>query len=243
MSDGKIPVVELFGPTIQGEGALAGQISYFLRTGGCPYECSWCDSMHAVDPDQVKANATRLTQDQIIDRIKHQMRHARIGTWLTLSGGDPAIWDLGKVAASMRVDEVRIAIETQGSFYPDWFEYLNLITCSPKPPSSGMSEKTDYGVLNEYYRRFHDRLVFKVVIFSKADLDFARDLRVKYPRTQFYLSAGTPVADGYDGDKLNRSVIRNYKWLADRVLKYPELHGSIVGLQQHVLLWGHEKGK
>ena len=42
-------VVEIFGPTIQGEGALIGEPTVFVRTGGCDYRCSWCDSLHAVD--------------------------------------------------------------------------------------------------------------------------------------------------------------------------------------------------
>ena len=44
-----IRVSEIFGPTIQGEGALIGQPTVFVRTGGCDYRCSWCDSLHAVE--------------------------------------------------------------------------------------------------------------------------------------------------------------------------------------------------
>ena len=44
-----IRVSEIFGPTIQGEGALIGQPTIFVRTGGCDYRCSWCGTMHAVD--------------------------------------------------------------------------------------------------------------------------------------------------------------------------------------------------
>ena len=49
-SDAKIRVSEIFGPTIQGEGVLIGLPTVFVRTGGCDYRCSWCDSLHAVDP-------------------------------------------------------------------------------------------------------------------------------------------------------------------------------------------------
>ncbi|PFV11560.1 7-carboxy-7-deazaguanine synthase QueE, partial [Bacillus cereus] len=40
----KIPVLEIFGPTIQGEGMVIGQKTMFIRTAGCDYSCSWCDS-------------------------------------------------------------------------------------------------------------------------------------------------------------------------------------------------------
>ena len=51
------PVIEIFGPTIQGEGAEAGLPTHFVRLGGCDYRCSWCDTMYAVDPATVRANA------------------------------------------------------------------------------------------------------------------------------------------------------------------------------------------
>ena len=44
-----IRISEIFGPTIQGEGMLIGQPTVFVRTGGCDYRCSWCDTLHAVD--------------------------------------------------------------------------------------------------------------------------------------------------------------------------------------------------
>ena len=39
-----IAISEIFGPTIQGEGALIGKPTVFVRTGGCDYRCSWCDT-------------------------------------------------------------------------------------------------------------------------------------------------------------------------------------------------------
>ncbi len=44
----EIRVSEIFGPTIQGEGVLIGLPTVFVRSGGCDYRCSWCDSLHAV---------------------------------------------------------------------------------------------------------------------------------------------------------------------------------------------------
>lgn len=48
---GTIAVSEIFGPTVQGEGAVIGKPTVFVRTGGCDYPCSWCDSKFAVLPE------------------------------------------------------------------------------------------------------------------------------------------------------------------------------------------------
>ena len=44
-----IPVLEIFGPTIQGEGMVVGRKTMFVRTAGCDYSCSWCDSAFTWD--------------------------------------------------------------------------------------------------------------------------------------------------------------------------------------------------
>src|SRR4051794_6252753 len=81
------PVIEIFGPTIQGEGALAGAPTMFVRFGGCDYRCSWCDSMYAVDPAQVRENAVKMEPQEIIGELLRQLGAARgKGMWVTLSG-------------------------------------------------------------------------------------------------------------------------------------------------------------
>ena len=50
MTKSAIRVSEIFGPTVQGEGALIGKPTVFVRTGGCDFRCSWCDTLHAVLP-------------------------------------------------------------------------------------------------------------------------------------------------------------------------------------------------
>ena len=37
----KLPVLEIFGPTFQGEGRAIGQKTMFVRTAGCDYHCDW----------------------------------------------------------------------------------------------------------------------------------------------------------------------------------------------------------
>lgn len=62
----KIPVLEIFGPTIQGEGMVIGQKTMFVRTGGCDYRCSWCDSAFTWDGSQ---KAEVMDAKSIIDGL------------------------------------------------------------------------------------------------------------------------------------------------------------------------------
>jgi len=129
------PVVEVFGPTIQGEGELAGMPTAFVRFGGCDYRCSWCDSLHAVLPEHVRG-AHRMTPAQIAAALEALPGRP---DWVTLSGGNPALLELGDLVALLHAAGRRVAVETQGSVWRDWLGDVDLLTISPKPPSSGMA--------------------------------------------------------------------------------------------------------
>ena len=60
----KLRISEIFGPTIQGEGALIGKPTVFVRAGGCDYRCSWCDTLYAVD-SQFRKDWTPMTTDEV----------------------------------------------------------------------------------------------------------------------------------------------------------------------------------
>ena len=72
----QLRIAEVFGPTIQGEGALIGEPTVFVRTGGCDYRCAWCDSMHAVDPafrhDWANMSTDAVWQEVLRDARLHR---------------------------------------------------------------------------------------------------------------------------------------------------------------------------
>src|SRR3954453_7764862 len=111
------PVIEVFGPTIQGEGAEAGLPTHFVRFGGCDYRCSWCDTMYAVDPAVVRATAERLSDDAIVERLDGLGGAPR---WVTLSGGNPALHQLGALVGVLHERGSLVGAETQGSVWRDW---------------------------------------------------------------------------------------------------------------------------
>src|SRR3954451_22196690 len=112
-----IPVVEIFGPTIQGEGAEAGVPTRFVRVGGCDFRCSWCDTMYAVDPEVVRATAEKLSSQEIVGRVASLDGHPR---WVTISGGNPALHNLDDVVSGLHAAGFRVSVETQGSRWASW---------------------------------------------------------------------------------------------------------------------------
>jgi len=248
-ADKQFPVIELFGPTIQGEGPLAGARSHFIRFGGCAYRCHWCDSMHAVDPKEIKKNALMLYPSQIylvLQKLKPMAQYC------TLTGGDPVMWDLQGL---MEVHNWHInqdsdcisgfAVETQGAIYREWLRALSVVilTVSPKPPSSG--EKPDFNVISEYAKdcAYGHNLNLKVVVFNDEDYDFARMVHKKYPSVPFYLSVGTSTPPVTAEDITKLEVLDRYKWLVEKTLADRIMKDARVLPQLHYLIWGNELGR
>ena len=68
--------------SIQGEGALTGVPSVFVRTSGCNLRCRWCDTMYTSwQPEGVQRSV-----DEIVREVeRHPARH------VVLTGGEPMI--------------------------------------------------------------------------------------------------------------------------------------------------------
>ncbi len=235
-----VRVSEIFGPTIQGEGALIGQPTVFVRTGGCDYRCSWCDSLHAVDaeyrhtwapmpPADVMAEVARLSGDRPI--------------LVTLSGGNPAIQPLGPLIGMGHARGYRFAMETQGSVARDWFADLDMLVLSPKPPSSGMA--VDWAAFDACRAAAGDApTVLKIVVFNEADYHWAREVAARYPSLAVYLQPGnhTPPPPGDDTAVVDQAGIdARMRWLVDRVVADGWFAATVLP-QLHVTLWGNKRG-
>jgi 7-carboxy-7-deazaguanine synthase len=235
----RLPVIEIFGPTIQGEGPDAGVPAYFVRFGGCDFRCSWCDSMHAVDPAEVRANAERLATEQIVQRLGE----LPVGPQLVvLSGGNPALLELGALVLALKRDGRRVAVETQGSRWREWLADVDRLVISPKPPSSGMTGPEEMSAFRAFMSNVTPALtpVLKLVVFDRNDLDWATERHCEYPQLPFYLSAGTDI--GLEEDETLGRLRERYRWLCEVVAQRPDLSGARVLPQLHVIAWGTVKG-
>lgn len=238
----RFPVVEVFGPTVQGEGALAGVPTAFVRFGGCDYRCSWCDSLHAVLPEAVR-DAPRMSGDELLAALDG------IGTsWVTLSGGNPALLELGDLVSALQAGGWSVAVETQGSVWRDWLGRVDLLTVSPKPPSSEMAspehEAETAAFLDRAVDRDRARVVLKIVIFDEADYAWARDFHRSWPALPFHLSCGTsPPRNGEPHAETLGLLAERYRWLCERAAGDPAMIDATILPQLHVIAWGHEKGR
>lgn len=246
MTDKLLPVVELFGPTIQGEGALAGQVSYFVRFGSCSYRCSWCDSMHAVAPEQIKAHVEHCHSDDILAVLAglSNLPPDVEKPWVTLTGGDPCLHDLTDLVFSLKNAGYRVAVETQGAIWKNWLIACDLVTCSPKGPSSGMQDRFSASLLTKYQQILdhQDQLVLKFVIFTEEDLAWAKSVRMIFGKPRIFLSVGTPSAASV-GILSADLILASYRRLVDKVLADPFWYDATVLPQLHALLWGRELGR
>jgi 7-carboxy-7-deazaguanine synthase len=224
------PVLEVFGPVLQGEGRMIGAQTHFVRFGYCDSRCAWCDTLYAVEPAQVQAEAEWLNVDAIVARL------ASLGAqtpWVTLSGGNPAIHDLGALVERLHATGRKVAIETQGTVFRPWLAQCDVVTVSPKPPSSGMV--TDHARLARFTALPQSNL--KVVVFDDADFAYARDIHLRYPDRPFYLQPGNAV-----GQDDTAALLAKLDWLAQRAMRDPEMANAVVLPQLHTLMYGNRRG-
>lgn len=244
MATRNFPVIEIFGPTIQGEGALAGVPSHFIRFGGCDYRCSWCDSAHAVLPELVRENARRLDTMQVVREVNALESKP---AWVTLSGGNPVLLELQGVVQRLHRGGFRVAVETQGTVWKAWLRDCDLVTLSPKGPSSG--NVTPSAQVGKMLEPLDPRKVaLKIVVFDSGDYEYARAMHLEFPNIAFYVSVGTMMG-GLNGDFRNgvidsrENLLERYRGLAEKISMDPAM-GSIAVLPQlHYLMWGTEKGR
>ena len=239
----KIPVMEIFGPTIQGEGMVVGQKTMFVRTAGCDYSCSWCDSAFTWDGSG-KYLITQMTADEIWTELK------KLGSkgfsFVTISGGNPVLLqNLQALIKILKENDIKIGVETQGSKWQEWLYEVDELTISPKPPSSGMV--TNYTFLSEMLEKLNSKnnnqhISLKIVIFNDEDYAYAKDIHLRYPNLPFYLQVGNDDITESNNGQLISHLLKKYEVLVDKVIADEELRNVRVLPQLHTLLWGNKRG-
>ena len=239
-----IPVIEIFGPTIQGEGMVVGRKTMFVRTAGCDYQCKWCDSSFTWDgsaKDQIKQMTAEEVYHRLIEVGGHCFDH------VTISGGNPALLSaVDSVVDLLKKNNKKVALETQGSQWQEWFMKIDDLTISPKPPSSEM--ETDFETLDiilsrlQQAKRTKNHVSIKVVVFNDEDFEYAVKVHKRYQNIPFYLQVGNEDHLLKDDTQLKEKLLIRYEWLIEKTMHSCEMKDVRVLPQLHTLVWGNKRG-
>jgi len=240
-----ILVSECFGGTVQGEGALIGVPTVFVRTGGCDYRCQMCDTLYAVLPAYTH-EWKPMTTEQVYAEIQRLSGNAPI--LVTLSGGNPAMQPLGDLIERGRADGYTFALETQGSINQPWFARLHYLTLSPKTPGMRNPVRTNWERFDRCLSSARrgaggdgPYISLKMVIFDEADYTSAKDVAARYPDLPVYLQAGNHTPPHLAQEVDISGILNRLDWLIGRVIE-DRWYGARVLPQLHLLLWGNRRG-
>lgn len=231
-----IQISEIFGPTIQGEGALIGRPTIFVRSAGCDYRCDWCDTMYAVDT--IHADSWRkMSSADVMAEIERLSEGTAL--CVTLSGGNPAMQPFDELIELGHAKGYEFAMETQGSLTRDWFSKLDVLTLSPKAPSSKM--KTDWSILTACVESAgaNVQTALKIVVFDEADYEYAQYASDLFPDLPIYLQPGNHIPNHEDEVDLT-GVLDRLRWLAEKVAN-DRWQKACVLPQLHLLAWGNAR--
>jgi 7-carboxy-7-deazaguanine synthase len=223
-----LKIAELF-YSLQGEGALVGVPSVFIRTSGCNLRCSWCDTPYT----SWQPEGNELALEQILDEVKaHPARH------VVVTGGEPMILpDIVPLTERLRALGLHITVETAGTVFRP--VACDLMSISPKlsnsTPSGPWATQHDRlriqpETLVELMERYPYQLKF--VIAKPDDVEEVRALleTLRADRARVIL-----MPEGIDRDVLRERSL----WLAeickDEGFRFsPRLHVELYGNQRGV---------
>ncbi|MGE5488742.1 MAG: 7-carboxy-7-deazaguanine synthase QueE [bacterium] len=154
-------IAEIF-YSIQGEGALAGVPSVFVRTSGCNLRCAWCDTPYASwEPEGIDCSIEAV----IAEAEKYPARH------VVVTGGEPMIApDVVPLTQALREIGLHITVETAGTVYAP--VACDLMSISPKLANSTPRERD-----GARWAATHDRLRVQPEILGRLMHDYDYQLK------------------------------------------------------------------
>lgn len=238
-----IPVAEIFGPTIQGEGPHVGMQTLFVRVAGCDFKCAWCDSKFAW---KIDGSIKRYGTKELADILVQECNNSKCSN-VVLTGGNPCLYDFKEVIDILHDNNITVDIETQGSKMPDWLLDVDLLVISPKAPSSKQPDV--YKTVNEYMKllsSIKQKVAIKIPVFNEEDFEFAMKYyalvdyyREKGVDIDLYLSVGNTNTTE-DGD-ISKRVLSDYEKLINMVAN-SYMERVFILPQVHTLVWGNKQG-
>ena len=215
--------------SVQGEGALVGVPSVFVRTSGCNLRCVWCDTPYT----SWNPEGADLSLESILAQVSayKQAKH------VVLTGGEPMIApQIVELSTRLRERGLHITVETAGTVYKP--VACDLMSISPKlahstPPGEWSATherlRIQADVLRRLMRDYQHQLKF--VVAAPGDLEEIHRLlsELAAERSRVIL-----MAEGIDASELRRRGV----WLAE-ICKQ---EGFRFSPRLHVDLYGNTRG-
>jgi 7-carboxy-7-deazaguanine synthase len=225
----RLVVSEIFGPTWQGEGPLAGRRAGFVRLGRCNLTCSYCDTPYTWDWARFDpaAELSDRTTDEILETLD-----AMAIDMVVVTGGEPLLQQhhLVPLLEAIRSRGWRVEIETNGTLAPNFdAELVDQWNVSPKLANAGVERQHCYRP--DVLRAFEatGRAVFKFVAVGLADLEEIAEIV-----DENGLGAVWVMPEGTDA----ATVTTRLQALAPAVLA----RGWNLTPRLHILIWGNRRG-
>lgn len=154
----KLKIQETFQETIQGEGALAGELVDFIRLYGCPVGCWFCDTGYS----EGELNKPSFTAREIKELVA-ETRSRRV----IISGGEPmANPHLPELIDELLTANKKISIETSGAY---WQELPDSVWITLSPKEHLFSERDRAVISDEMWSRCNE---IKLIISTGQELDY-----------------------------------------------------------------------
>ncbi|HEY7338658.1 MAG TPA: 7-carboxy-7-deazaguanine synthase QueE [Bryobacteraceae bacterium] len=219
--------------SIQGEGALAGVPSVFVRLSGCNLRCVWCDTPYTSwNPEG---------QEKSLDAILSEVRgHA--STHVVVTGGEPMIApQIVELTRELKRLDFHITIETAGTVYAP--VTCDLMSVSPKLANSIPFEREDGRwaaqherlryqpeILRRLMREYEYQLKF--VVSGPADLGEIEKILMETGAERGCVAL---MAEGTSPEAIRERA----SWIAEICKR----EGFRYSPRLHVDLWGDERGR
>lgn len=234
MSD-RLPISEIFGPTLQGEGPFAGRNASFIRLGGCNLACSWCDTPYSWDGSRfdLREEITSLSTQEILDRLPPAPGI------VVLTGGEPLLYmrqpPFVDLLQRLRSSGTSIHVETNGTLRPteEVLELVDVFVVSPKLPNAGLATNYGASALADGWRSVAEatEVHLKFVCESREDVSDAV-LRAR--------EAGIAPSNTWVMPQATNATSLGLRW---PIISQAAVDAGINATSRlHLLAWGEKRG-
>lgn len=227
--------------TIQGEGAMCGHPSVFVRLSGCNLRCKWknpdgssttCDTPHSSYDPEVNEVPIR----KIIEEIRQY--HCQN---VVITGGEPFLQgNVVDLINELELNGFMVTVETNGTIYRE--TNATLISMSPKLKTSTFNPDWDQETKRRNwdsicdFARYSKNIIFKFVVNSEEDVQEIINFRETiWDRTKqemngniWLMPQGTSKEQFDQKSEWMIELCKKYNWrFTDRL---------------HIRVWGSKKG-